>query len=177
VPTNAMTIHGLWPGLKSGKQLNTCTSGVKITDTGSSLFQNMRQYWPSFSGANTDFWEHEYNKHGYCMAEEYGWNSYESYFQFVIDLHFRTYRDLMKNCFSSTQTVSYNDMVNTIRSKIPTELDKSTADEEWKAMFITACNKKTKVCKDLKIMKSSDTNQYFVGSEAGAHPQNSKWEG
>ena len=66
---------------------------------------------------------------------------------------------------------------NTIRSKIPTELDKSTADEEWKAMFITACNKKTKVCKDLKIMKSSDTNQYFVGSEAGAYPQNSKWEG
>ena len=44
-------------------------------------------------------------------------------------------------------------------------------------MFITACNKKTKVCKDLKIMKSSDTNQYFVGSEAGAYPQNSKWEG
>ena len=37
---------------------------------------------------------------------------------------------------------------NTIRSKIPVELDKSTADEEWKAMQITACNKKTKVCKD-----------------------------
>ena len=119
VPKNEMSIHGLWPSLKSGSQLNACTDGVKITDTGSALFQNMNKYWPSFSGANTGFWEHEYNKHGYCMAEEYGWSSYESYFQFVIDLHFRTYKDLIKNCFSSTQTISYNDFVAAIRKRIP----------------------------------------------------------
>ena len=119
VERNTMTIHGLWPSQKSGKQLNQCTSGIKITDTGSSLFLNMRKYWPSFSKANTAFWEHEYNKHGYCMAEEYGWSSYESYFQFVIDLHLGTYKDLIKNCFSSTQTVQYNDMLTALRRRIP----------------------------------------------------------
>ena len=62
---NTMTIHGLWPSLKSGKQLSDCTSGVTITDDGSTLFTNMKQYWPSFSATNTNewFWEHEYNKH------------------------------------------------------------------------------------------------------------------
>ena len=62
------------------------------------------------------------------------------------------------------------------RSSIPLELDKTTADEEWKVMFITACNTKTEICKDLKILRSSDDNKLFVGSEAGAHPQTKKWK-
>ena len=41
VPRNAMTIHGLWPSLKSGTYLKECTSGITITDNGSSLFQQM----------------------------------------------------------------------------------------------------------------------------------------
>ena len=44
VPKNCMTVHGLWPNLKSGASLKDCTSGVTITDTGSSLFLNMRKY-------------------------------------------------------------------------------------------------------------------------------------
>lgn len=62
------------------------------------------------------------------------------------------------------------------RSSIPLELDKLTADEEWKVMFITACNTKTEICKDLKIMRSSDDNKLFVASEAGAYPQTKKWK-
>ena len=50
---NTMTIHGLWPSLKSGKYLDDCTSDVDIVDDGSSLFTNMKQYWPSFSTTNT----------------------------------------------------------------------------------------------------------------------------
>ena len=63
-----------------------------------------------------------------------------------------------------------------IRRSIPQELDKTTADEEWKAMFITACNIRTEKCRDLKIMRSSDDNKLFVASESGASPQGNKWK-
>ena len=60
---NKMTIHGLWPSLKSGKYLKECTSGITIVDDGSSLYKDMKQYWPTFSSnTNEYFWGHEYNK-------------------------------------------------------------------------------------------------------------------
>ena len=119
---NTMTIHGLWPSLKSGKYLNDCTSGVNIEDDGSELFLKMRQYWPSFnSNGNEYFWKHEYNKHGYCMVEEYGWDGYEEYFEFVINLHLQTYKDLMLQAFPSakTATVTYEEMKTAIKKIIP----------------------------------------------------------
>ena len=122
VPRNAMTIHGLWPSLKSGALLKECTSGIIITDNGSTLFQQMRKYWPSFSKTNTAFWGHEYNKHGYCMTEEFGWRGYENYFQLVIDLHLRTYKDLMTQAFpgySGTTTVTYENLKSAIQRVIP----------------------------------------------------------
>ena len=119
---NTMTIHGLWPSLKSGKYLNDCTKNVNIEDDGSQLFLNMRQYWPSFSNnGNEYFWEHEYNKHGYCMVQEYGWDGYEEYFEFVINLHLNTYKDLMQEAKKKkkTVTVSYSDMQTAVRKIIP----------------------------------------------------------
>ena len=120
VPKNSMTIHGLWPSLKSGAQLNQCTNGVKVVDDGSSLFSNMKTYWPSFSKLNKDFWEHEYNKHGHCMSEYKGWGSYKQYFNYVIDLHLRTYKSLISRAFSSGEpTVSYDELVKKVRNIIP----------------------------------------------------------
>ena len=122
VYTNKMTIHGLWPSIKSGTYLKECTSGITITDNGSSLFQQMRKYWPSFSQPNTGFWGHEYNKHGYCMTEEFGWSGYENYFKLVIDLYLRTYKDLMTQAFpgySGTTTVTYENLKSAIQRVIP----------------------------------------------------------
>ena len=120
---NTMTIHGLWPSLKSGKYLDDCTNGVSIEDDGSTLFQNMRQYWPSFSNSNEYFWGHEYNKHGYCMVEEYDWDGYEDYFEYVISLHLKTYKDLIIKAFpnysSTTITVTYEEMIEAIQKIIP----------------------------------------------------------
>jgi hypothetical protein len=59
---------------------------------------------------------------------------------------------------------------NTIRQSIPTKLDPTTADDEWDTMFITACNSKTGICKDLRIFRN-DEGKLYVGSEAGAYPQ------
>ena len=123
VYTNTMTIHGLWPSLKSGKRLNQCTSGVTIDDDGSQLFKDMKQYWPSFAKTNEAFWEHEYNKHGYCMVEEYNWDGYEEYFQFVLDLFFKEYKDLIIKAFpdysNKTVNVTYDEMKKKIKEIIP----------------------------------------------------------
>jgi ribonuclease T2 len=134
VPRNAMTIHGLWPSLKSGKYLDECTSGVIITDTGSSLFLNMRKCWPSFSKANTEFWAHEYNKHGYCMTEEFGWSGYERYFQFVMDLHLKSYKDLMTKAFSGysgTKTITYETLKSAIQRVIPNATINMKCNKEY----------------------------------------------
>ena len=120
---NKMTIHGLWPSLKSGKYLSDCTSGVSVVDDGSPLFSDMKQYWPSFAKSNKEFWEHEYNKHGFCMVEEKGWSGYQDYFSFVLDLHKVTYNDLITNAFPSysdtTVKLSYDEVKAAIRNIIP----------------------------------------------------------
>ena len=132
---NGMTIHGLWPSLKSGKMLNPCTTGVTITDDGSELFTKMRQYWPSFAKSNEEFWEHEYNKHGYCMVEEYGWDDYEEYFNFVIDLHLKHYEKLIINAFpnssDTTTTVSYDTMIQKIQKVIPNAIFKMNCKSKY----------------------------------------------
>ena len=54
----------------------------------SDTFLKMRQYWPSLTGANKDFWDHEYNKHGFCYNKKYKMNEekYEFYFQKAIEV-------------------------------------------------------------------------------------------
>ena len=120
---NIFNIHGLWPSLKSGKMLNPCTSGVKIKEKKSQLFIDLRKYWPSFKGEYTDFWEHEYNKHGYCMVEEYKWEGYENYFQFVINLYLKEYKSLMISAFDNDTsrkmyTLTFDEMKQRIQKVI-----------------------------------------------------------
>ena len=131
---NSMTIHGLWPALKSGKYLDTCTSGIKIEEDDSKLFDDLRQYWPSLNKPNTYFWEHEYNKHGFCMVEEYNWDGYEEYFEFVIDLFLKDYKDLITKAFptylNKSIVITYDDIKEKIQKIIPN------------ANFKMNCNKK-----------------------------------
>ena len=120
---NTMTIHGLWPSLKNGQYLSECTSGIEIEEEKSELFENLKQYWPSFSKSNKYFWEHEYNKHGYCMVEEYGWDGYEEYFEFVIELFLKDYKDLIIKAFPNYSNeiinISYEEMKTKIQKVIP----------------------------------------------------------
>ena len=56
---------------------------IKIKETDNILFSELKKSWTTFYGTYIDFWEHEYNKHGFCMVEEYNWNGYEEYFKFL----------------------------------------------------------------------------------------------
>ena len=90
IPTHSMSIHGLWPSLSSGEVLPDCNSGdqIDIIDNGSSVFLQMRQYCPSLTGTNKEFWVHEYNKHGYCynLRNFVDEDIYEFYFKRVLNV-------------------------------------------------------------------------------------------
>ena len=90
IPKHSMSIHGLWPSLSSGATLPDCNSDslIDIIDNGSETFLKMRQYRPSLTGTNKEFWDHEYNKHGYCynMKYEIDEEQYELYFEKVFDI-------------------------------------------------------------------------------------------
>ena len=96
---NILTIHGLWPSLKSGKMLDPCTSGVKIEETDPELFAELKKSWTTFYGTYTDFWEHEYNKHGYCMVQEYNWDGYEDYFRFTNNLYKALFKNIIQQVY------------------------------------------------------------------------------
>ena len=83
IPKNEVSIHGLWPSLKSGAKLADCNSGssISVKSDGSSVFSSMKSYWPSLTGTNEQFWTHEFNKHGYCYSKDY-----KTYFQKAMDV-------------------------------------------------------------------------------------------
>ncbi|KAI9335361.1 ribonuclease T2 [Zopfochytrium polystomum] len=72
-PSNAWTLHGLWPDSCSGSQVSTCDSSRQYTDTqsriqSSSIYSDMLTYWISSSGDYNTFWNHEWGKHGTCYS-------------------------------------------------------------------------------------------------------------
>ena len=114
---NILTIHGLWPSLKNGKQMPDCAKGEKVPEGNSQVFNLMKKYWFSFQGANKDFWQHEYNKHGYCMVQEKNWDDCEDYFSFAIKLYLKSYRLLFQKAFGNQKRVLELD-VNELKNKI-----------------------------------------------------------
>ncbi|OLY82654.1 Ribonuclease Rh [Smittium mucronatum] len=75
-PSNKFTIHGLWPDRCNGTWSDSgCDASRNYTSTGDivkarnpDLFNLMNKIWQSSSGPNSDFWDHEWNKHGTCLT-------------------------------------------------------------------------------------------------------------
>ncbi|KAI9493057.1 RNase Sy [Zychaea mexicana] len=105
-PSDAFTMHGLWPDTCSGgipgDGNSGCDASRNFDDVGeiiqgldSSLYNQMNTYWPSYTGDNPSFWTHEWNKHGTCVTtldpECFGDDYQENedvvgYFQKTLDL-------------------------------------------------------------------------------------------
>lgn len=120
IPANHMSIHGLWPSLKSGSRLPDCNTGaeISIVDDGSSTFQTARKYWPSLTGSNEKFWNHEYNKHGYCYSNKIGDFDYKKYFDKALAVfQSKSINTLILNTFGS-QTGEYKVSLATLTSKL-----------------------------------------------------------
>ena len=88
IPKNIFTLHGLWPSFKDGRRLSDCNTGSKIDVkiTGENLYKEMLTYWISYVNKNDEFWDHEYNKHGYCYTQRYG-KSIEDFFDTTMNLY------------------------------------------------------------------------------------------
>ncbi|KAF9903521.1 ribonuclease T2-like [Linnemannia zychae] len=79
-PSNAFTLHGLWPDTCAGGHgpPNGCdprrtyynvAARLKSFKGASPGFMNeMNTYWGSFKGDNNGFWSHEWSKHGTCIS-------------------------------------------------------------------------------------------------------------
>jgi ribonuclease I len=122
---NVFTIHGLWPNGPNGEQLPTCNTLQKINFqiNDSNLQEKMDLHWPSLTGPNTKFWEHEYNKHGFCYSNKYGGSQTEFFrkgMELFLNFGFEELAsDLMKNDSEEEVEISMNDLKNIINSKFP----------------------------------------------------------
>ena len=90
IPKNTFTIHGLWPNLH-GHQKEDCNIGdtIDVMLDESNLVNDARRYWKSLKDDDKSFWDHEFNKHGYCWALRYQKSNPKEFFRFVIDLYLK----------------------------------------------------------------------------------------
>ncbi|XP_064270103.1 ribonuclease T2 isoform X3 [Passer domesticus] len=85
-PPKYWTIHGLWPDRAEDCNKTWHFNVTEIKD----LMSDMRHYWPDVlhSSLNrTQFWKHEWDKHGTCAATLEVLNSQKKYFGKAIELY------------------------------------------------------------------------------------------
>jgi ribonuclease I len=75
-----LTIHGLWPQRIDGTWPSECTSErlrdqfyISPEDASNSIMPELEEKWPNIkadsnSRSHTEFWEHEWDKHGTCSG-------------------------------------------------------------------------------------------------------------
>ncbi|XP_074436349.1 ribonuclease T2 isoform X2 [Larus michahellis] len=85
-PPEYWTIHGLWPDKAEECNRTWHFNVSEIKD----LMPDMRRYWPDVlhSSLNrTQFWKHEWDKHGTCAATLEVLNSQKKYFGKALELY------------------------------------------------------------------------------------------
>ena len=97
-------IHGLWPEWNSTSWPQFCNPGNHLNlNEIAPLMPTMNLYWHSCEGNNTEFWSHEWLKHGTCTPfDQYTYFSVALYLYEVLPWHlFCTYP--MTNCLVPLQ--------------------------------------------------------------------------
>nr|GMD00359.1 extracellular ribonuclease LE-like [Ipomoea batatas] len=86
-PDSDFGIHGLWPNYKDGNYPSNCDPNNPFDESKiSDLVSRMQEDWPTLacpSGDGTEFWSHEWEKHGTCSESVL---EQHSYFQTTLDL-------------------------------------------------------------------------------------------
>lgn len=64
---NMFSIHGLWPQNDKNNYPTYCKKVNFSLDSLKPIIDQLNKYWFSDKEKNSDFWKHEYEKHGSCM--------------------------------------------------------------------------------------------------------------
>lgn len=75
-------IHGLWPNNKDGTWPSYCNSHYDFS-VNSQTKAELENYWKSYNGNPTPFWQHEWTKHGTCVTPAV---DPDTYFQTTVSL-------------------------------------------------------------------------------------------
>eukprot|EP01130_Rhizamoeba_saxonica_P006680 TRINITY_DN2663_c0_g1_i1.p1 TRINITY_DN2663_c0_g1~~TRINITY_DN2663_c0_g1_i1.p1 ORF type:complete len:254 (-),score=35.29 TRINITY_DN2663_c0_g1_i1:291-974(-) len=70
VGVDFFTVHGLWPERNDGSWPQFCSGQKWDPQQVEPLRADMNKLWPSFYGDFNSFWDHEWSKHGTCMAKD-----------------------------------------------------------------------------------------------------------
>jgi ribonuclease I len=87
---NIFTVHGLWPSYVDSRKIGDCNTGtsIRVDANSNPVYQKMRTKWPSYtSSSDTDFWTHEYNKHGYCYTDKFNETDPADFFNYSMELY------------------------------------------------------------------------------------------
>lgn len=84
------TIHGLWPQYSESSYPTYCKKVVFDISALKPILNKLNKYWYSSEEPNSDFWKHEYEKHGSCMFKDM--TEFE-YFNTVLNLYQKAITD------------------------------------------------------------------------------------
>jgi len=117
VSTSYFTIHGLWPENKDGSYPSDCAGPKFNLSTINSLVTSLNKVWPSNNGANSVFWQHEWEKHGTCSEfEQYAYFSNSINLQGLYNV--KTALDRANIIPTATKTYTTTSINNAVQSYI-----------------------------------------------------------
>jgi ribonuclease T2 len=87
-PKQVFTVHGMWPQLNHGEYRGFCCfDNFFLIDEIKSIQKDLNDWWFSyFSLDSTEFWSHEWLKHGTCCKDVESLQGELPYFKTVIDI-------------------------------------------------------------------------------------------
>jgi len=80
---NMFKIHGLWPSLNESEGPEFCDSSrpFDLSLLSGDLQDELHHWWASYNASDSDFWAHEWDKHGTCLKVSGKDVTQPSYFQ------------------------------------------------------------------------------------------------
>ena len=85
---NILTIHGLWPSHHESQIYQWCNLDTNIEVN--NFTKDMEEYWINiYKSDNKEFWEQEYNKHGFCFNQRFNLSTddYLEYFNKTVEIY------------------------------------------------------------------------------------------
>ena len=169
IPKNTFSIHGLWPGLKTGAYLDDCSGPLTrddIVDASEKeenkefFTEKMYKSWVSYNDDDPTFWLHEYNKHGYCYSLRKNQTDFVDYFKDAFEF-FEEYD------FANLFKKAFPDAENTVVNVTQAEVDKIIQTYLPGSYYRLECSKSTRYITQIYFYYDEEFKPYKVPFKVG----------